>query len=105
MEREFARVVARLDVLHAALADRPTDTELLAEARGQQRVLVALTAALGKLAPAAPVVPLKENPLERLRRDYEERRTASLEEFQRRRAEQRSRAAVTPPPPESTGSP
>jgi hypothetical protein len=51
MEREFTRVVARLDVLHGALADRPTDTELLAEARGQQRALISLSAALAK-APA-----------------------------------------------------
>jgi hypothetical protein len=55
MRREVNRVIARLDVLHAALGDRPTDTELLAEARGQQRVLVSLSAALGKLGVAGPV--------------------------------------------------
>ena len=105
LQREFVRVVARLDVLHAAVEERPTDVELSAEQRGLQRVLVALTSALGKLAPPAPVVPLKENPLQALRRDVEERRAAaSLEELRRRRAEQRSRAAVTPPLPESTGS-
>ena len=65
MEREADRVVTRLDVLHRALTDRPLDVELLAELRGQARVLVALTAALGKLAPPAPVVPLAENPFRR----------------------------------------
>jgi hypothetical protein len=72
-------------------------------------VLVALTAALGKLAPAASVVPLKDNPLEALRRrraergtsspnpldelvdQYEERKAMTLEDLQRRRAEQRAR--------------
>ena len=72
MERELSRTIARLDTLHAALAGRPLDIPLLAESRGQQRLLVALGQALGKLAPAAPVVPLAENPLEALRRRREE---------------------------------
>jgi hypothetical protein len=73
MQRELNRVIARLDVLNAALADRPLDVELLAEARGQQRVLTSLTAAVAKLGPAAPVVPLAESPLDVLRRRRAER--------------------------------
>src|SRR5689334_4782589 len=49
IERELARTIGRLDVLHEALTERPLDVELLAEARGQQRSLAGLTAALGKL--------------------------------------------------------
>ena len=77
MERELNRVIRRLDVLHQALSDRPLDTELLAEARGQQRVLASLTAAVAKLQPAAPVVPLVENPLDALRRRRAERQAGS----------------------------
>ena len=77
MEREIGRVIARCDVLNAALADRPTDTELLAEARGQQRVLVSLAAALEKLKAAAPVTPLRPSPLDELRARHEARRYGS----------------------------
>ena len=79
MERELNRTIARLDVLHAALAGRPTDVALLAEARGQSRVLVALAAALAKTAAPAPVVPLAENPLQALRRRREEQRARGRE--------------------------
>lgn len=79
MERELNRVIARLDVLDRALAERPLDVALLAESRGQSRALVSLSTALGKLAPAAPVVPLKENPLEALRRRREEQRARGRE--------------------------
>ena len=72
-------MVTRLDVLHRALADRPLDVELLAELRGQARVLVALTAALGKLVPPAPVVPLAKNPLQALRRRREAQRARGRE--------------------------
>jgi hypothetical protein len=81
MERELNRVIARLDVLHQALAERPLDVELLAELRGQARVLTSLTAALAKLGPAAPVVPLKENPLEALRRRRAEQREGQRRKF------------------------
>ena len=74
IDREIGRVIARLDVLHRALADRPLDVELLAEARGQQRVLTSLAAAAGKLAAPAPVVPVRVNPLHELRREIEERK-------------------------------
>ena len=79
MERELNRVITRLDVLHQALAERPLDVALLAELRGQSRALVSLSTALGELGPAAPVVPLKENPLEALRRRREEQRARGRE--------------------------
>ena len=50
-------MIARLDTLHAALEDRPTDTELLAEARGQQRALLSLSAALAKVPGPVHVEP------------------------------------------------
>ena len=78
MEREVGRVIARLDTLHVALCSRPLDIELLAESRGQQRLLVALGQALAKTAPAAPVVQqLAGNPLEALRRRRAERQAGS----------------------------
>jgi hypothetical protein len=79
MERELSRTIARLDVLHRALVERPLDVALSAEARGLARVLVSLTTALGKLAPPAPVVPIAENPLEALRRRREEQRARGRE--------------------------
>lgn len=106
IEREIGRTIARLDVLDAALVDRPLDVEILAETRGQQRNLASLTAALARFGPVAPVVPINESPLDRLRRvreerlarrspldeiveEHEERKAGRLEELQRRRAEQR----------------
>ena len=74
-ERELSRTIARLDVLHAALAERPTDVALLAEARGQQRALTSLAAALARTAPPAQVVQLK-NPLDALRRRRAERQAS-----------------------------
>ena len=67
MERELGRVIARLDVLAAALDERPLDLEISAEARGLARTLTSLAAALEKLKPPAGVTPLKPNPLEELR--------------------------------------
>src|SRR4051794_39163139 len=46
IEREIGRTIARLDVLDAALVDRPLDVEILAETRGQQRNLASLSVAL-----------------------------------------------------------
>ena len=77
MERELGRVIARLDVLHQALEENPVDVELLAEARGQQRALTSLSAALEKMKPAGSVTPLQMSPLDRLRADYERRRYGS----------------------------
>lgn len=98
IERELNRTVSRLDRLAAAIEGRPTDLELLAEARGQQRALVQLSAALGKAAAvsgsAAPVVPLAENPLESLRRRRAERGGAA--EPAGRAVRRGGRAARTP---------
>lgn len=69
-------MIARLDVLAEALVERPLDVELLAESRGQQRTLISLSAVLAKTGPVAPVLPLNENPLQRLRRVREERMAA-----------------------------
>ena len=73
---EILLVRGRLAALGAALEDRPLDLELLPELRGQQRTLLALLAAQAKLTPAAPVTPLTENPLQKLRREVEERKAA-----------------------------
>lgn len=77
MQREVNRVIARLDVLHQALVERPLDVELLSECRGQQRVLTSLAAALAKSAPATPATQIRENPLEALRRDIAARKAAA----------------------------
>jgi hypothetical protein len=81
LQREFDRVTRRLDVLHAAVEARPTDVELSAEQRGLQRILVPLSTALGRLAPAAPVVPLVESPLDRLRRERQDRAAEARRKF------------------------
>ena len=73
LEQEVTLVRDRLAVLGAALATRPFDIELLAEIRGQQRVLVSLLTTAHKLAPAAPAVPLKPNPLHEIRAEREAR--------------------------------
>jgi hypothetical protein len=73
LEQEVALVRDRLAVLGAALAARPFDIELLAEIRGQRRVLVSLLTTAHKLAPPAPAVPLRANPLHALRAEREAR--------------------------------
>ena len=81
LEQEVTLVRDRLAVLGAALAGRPFDIELLAEIRGQQRVLVSLLTAAQKLAPAAPVTPIRRNPLHELRADLERRRAEARRRF------------------------